>query len=154
KNGIFPLLIGDRPFDPVNAAGMVDPELRKKERERLRQTDPSPKILFPKGDHPLVRRMAPFASLFRFMSVNVYWQAQPRSRWDPDLRKTEPLIVLPNTSSVDKYKTRAIELVNMAQSQTSKLADKEAEFKKYNAPMEGYVRRVRNALANGELYRL
>jgi hypothetical protein len=154
KNGIFPLLIGDRPYDPLMAAGMVDPDVRKKERERLRQTDPTPKILFPKPDHQLVRRYVPFVSLFRYLSLNVYWQALPRSRWDPDLRRTEPLVVLPNTSSVDKYKTRAVELSHSAQSLTIKLADKEPEFKKYIKLMDGYTRAIRNNLANSELYRL
>ncbi|MFO0927087.1 MAG: BatA domain-containing protein [Gemmataceae bacterium] len=154
KNGVFPLLLKDRPFDPLAAAGAVDPEQRKKERERLRQTDPQPKILFPKPEHALVRRMAPFVSLFRYLSVNVYWQAQQRSLWDRDLRQTEPLIVLPNSQSVDTYKAGALALAQAAQSQTIKLADKEAEFKRYVTPMESYYRRVRDALAAGELYRL
>ncbi|MFO0878924.1 MAG: BatA domain-containing protein [Gemmataceae bacterium] len=154
KAGIFPVLLTDRPYDPLAAAGMVDPEQRKKERDRLRQTDPAPKILFPKADHPLVRRLTPFATLFRYLSVNVYWQAQPRSRWDPDGRRTEPLIVLPNSSSIDKYKARAVELAQAAVSQTIKLADREAEFKRYLKSVEEYQRRVRNALAAGELYRL
>lgn len=81
KNGLFPLLIGDRPFDPLNAAGMLDPELRKKERVRLRQIEPTPKILFPNPEHRLVRGVSLWGSAFRYLSVNVYWQAQPRSRW-------------------------------------------------------------------------
>ncbi len=154
KNGLFPVLLNDRPFDPLMAAGMIDPEQRVKERERLRQTDRTPKILFPKPEHPLVRPLVPFTTLFRYMSVNVYWQAQPRSRWDPDLRKTEPLIVLPNTSTIDKYRARAVELVQAARSQAEKLAGKEPEYKKYLKPMEGYTNRVRNDLVAGELYRL
>lgn len=154
KNGVFPLLIKDRPHDPVAAAGLIDPEQRKKERERLRQNDPQPKILFPKGDHLLVRRMAPFVSLFRYLSVNVYYQAQQRSLYDRDLRQTEQLIVLPNSGSVDTYKSGALGLAQSAQSQTTKLADKEAEFKRYVEPLEGYYRRIRDALASGELYRV
>lgn len=154
KAGLFPLLIADRPYDPLMAAGLVDPEARKKERDRLRQTDPTPKILFPKPDHPLVRAQVPFTSFFRYMSVNVYWQALPRSRWDPDLRKTEPLIVLPNTSSVDKYRARAVQLMQAAQSATQKLADKEPENKKYLKPMEEYGTRVRTNLVSNDLYRL
>src|SRR5262249_34782273 len=46
KAGIFPLQVLDRPYDPL-AAAFGDPDLRKKERERLRQIDPTPKILFP-----------------------------------------------------------------------------------------------------------
>src|SRR5262249_17390834 len=59
KAGIFPLQITDRPYDPL-AASFGDPDLRKAERERLRQKDPTPKVLFPKPDHPLVARLAPF----------------------------------------------------------------------------------------------
>ncbi|MFM7149494.1 MAG: BatA domain-containing protein [Gemmataceae bacterium] len=154
KNGLFPVLLADRPFDPIAAAGIVDPEQKKRERERLRQTDPTPKILFPKPESPLVRRLGPFASLFRFLGVNLYWQTQPRSRWDPDQRQTESLIVLPNTGSVDKYKARAMELSQLALTRASQLAEKEAEFKRYLKPLEEYQRQIRNTLAAGELYRL
>ncbi|MFO0846873.1 MAG: hypothetical protein U0797_31660, partial [Gemmataceae bacterium] len=154
KNGLFPLLIGDRPFDPLNAAGMLDPELRKKERVRLRQIEPTPKILFPNPEHRLVRGVSLWGSAFRYLGVNVYWQAQPRSRWDPDLKQTEPLIVLPNTSSVDTYKARAVELSQQAVSQTIKLADKEAEYKRFVKPVEEYSRSIRNALVAADLYKL
>ena len=154
KAGLFPLLIANQPFDPIAASGIIDPELRRKERERLRQVDPQPKILFPRSEHPLVRRLVPFTSLFRFLSVNVYWQALPRSKWDPDLRQTESLIVLPNTSSVDKYKARALELAQSAYSNTEKLAGREPDFKKYLPRIEAYQRQIRDALARGELYKL
>ena len=51
----------DRPHDP-QAAAFPDPDKRKEVRERLRQTDPTPKILFPNPEHPLVARIAPVPS--------------------------------------------------------------------------------------------
>jgi hypothetical protein len=155
KAGVFPLLIEDRPYDPLAAAGMADPEARKKERERLRQTDPQPKILFRDPDkNVLGARLSRFASLFRYLSVNVYWKAQPASRWNPDGRKAETPIVLPNAGGVEKYRGRALELADNALRSTQKLAGKEPEMKRFVAPLEGYQRRVRNALAINELFRL
>src|SRR5439155_25990166 len=135
-------------------AAFGDPDLRKKERERLRQIDPTPKILFPKGDHPLVSRLSPFRSLFRFLAINVYWQALPRSQWDPEPRKAETLVVLPNASAMDKYKARAIELANQALQKTKQLAAKEKEYAKYVAPIEKYGRDVRNGCSSGHLHKL
>ena len=153
KAGLFPLKIVDRPYDPL-AAGFGDPDLRKQERDRLRQTDRTPKILFPKPTHPLVARLSPFRSLFRFMSLNVYWRALPRSQWDPDPRKTESLIVLPNASDVRQYQNRALELIRNALNKTRALAGREKEMEKYVGPVESYGRKVRSALSDGELYRL
>src|SRR5262245_63876147 len=98
--------------------------------------------------------MSPFVFRFRFLSVNVYWQAESRTKYDPDLRQTEQLIVLPNTQSVDTYKARALELAQSAESQTTLLAGKEAEFNRYIAPMAIYKKNVRDALALGDLYKL
>ena len=153
--GIFPLQIEDRPYDPLAAAGIVDPEARKKERDRLRQTVPQPKILFRDADkNILVQRLAPFASLFRYLSINVYWKAAQRSRWDPDGRKTETPIVLPNASKVDSYKTRALELTSNALRATQLLAGKEAEMKRFLPALEKHSRGIRDALSLGELFRL
>ncbi len=154
KNDIFPVLLNERPHDPLYAAGMVDPEQRKKERVRLRQLDPTPKILFPKADHKLVRGIVPWGSAFRYLSVNLYWQALPRSRWDPDLKQTEPLIVLPNASTIDRYRPRAIELAQAAVSQTIRLADQEAEYKRFIKPVENYAIQIRNAISANDLYKL
>jgi hypothetical protein len=99
--------------------------------------------------------LVPFTSFFRYMSINVYWQAQPRSRWDPDMRKAETLIVLPNTASIDKYRQRAIELSNQAESRLETLIGKEADYARYKGPMKDvYSRNLRNALVSGELYKV
>jgi hypothetical protein len=153
KAGIFPLKITDRAHDPL-AANDPDPDLRKRKREQLRQTDPTPKILFPKADHPLVSRLAPFRTLFRYLSINVYWQALPRSQWDPEPRKAETLVVLPNAGSIDLYKSRALEFVRQALDRTTKLAAREKEYVKYPSLIDSYGRKVRSALSAGELYRL
>jgi len=154
KAGLFPLLINARQYDPLAEAGIVDLEARKKERERLVQVSPTPKILFPKPDHVLVRRLSPFVSLFRYLGVNLYWRAQGRTTWDPDLKRSEVLVALPNTGNVKTYQLRAMELAQNAVSQTIKLADKEPEYKRFIEPVRGYEREIRKALASGELYKL
>jgi hypothetical protein len=155
KAGVFPLLLEDRPYDPLNAAGIVDPEARKKERDRLRQKDAQPKILFRDADkNVLGARLSGFASLFRYLSVNVYWKAQPPSRWNPDGRKAETPIVLPNAGGVEKYRGRALELAAAAHQAAEKLAGKEPEMKRFVGPLEEHRRRIRDALASNELYRL
>jgi hypothetical protein len=151
RAGIFPVLIGDSPYDPL-AASFADPEVRQKERDRLRQVDPTPKILFPQPEHPLVSRLAPFRSLFRFLSLNVYWRARPRSQWDPEPRKAETLVVLPNTADVATYRGRALGLADNALTLTKRLADKEKDFKKYEGAIENHVRKIKNALSNRDLY--
>jgi hypothetical protein len=152
--GLFPLKVGDRPYDPLAAAGFGDPDARKQERDRLRQKDPQPKILFRDPAHPIIRPLAPFLAGYRYLGVNVYWQARPRGEWNPDGRQAEEVIVLPNASSIDKYKDRARGLAAEALKRTQQLAAKEAEFKKYEGPVEGYRIKVRNALASGDLFQL
>jgi hypothetical protein len=98
--------------------------------------------------------LAPFRSLFRFLAINVYWQALPRSQWDPEPRKAETLIVLPNASDISKYRNRAVELARQALDKTTKLADKEVELKGYIGPVETHGRKIRNAVLAGELYKL
>jgi hypothetical protein len=156
KAGIFPVLIGDRPYDPL-AAGFGDPELRKKERERLYQIDKTPKILFPKPDHPVVAQLADpnVRSAFRYLQLNVYWQALPRTAWDPDLRATEPLVVLPNSASaLDRYRKNAARLANEVLKQVTDLSQKEKEIGKFVDPIDAYNRRLKAALSANELYQL
>jgi hypothetical protein len=154
KAGLFPLQVTETPYDPL-AAAFTDPDLRKKERDRLRQSTPQPKILFRDPEKNLLgQRLAAFTSLFRYLSVNVYWQAQPRSRWDPDGRHCDTPIVLPNASSIDKYRGRATELINNAIAAAEKLAAREPEMKRFLAPLADHAREIRNALVSGELYRL
>jgi hypothetical protein len=151
--GLFPVKIGDRPFDPL-AAAYPDPEVRRKERDRLRTQDPQPKILFRKPEHPLVSRLAPFRSVFRYLGVNVYWQAQPRGQWDPEPRKAEELIVLPNTGGLDKYRNEAMRLAGEAARATADLAKREPEYKRFVGPVENYRIRIRNALVSSDLFKL
>jgi hypothetical protein len=154
KEGLFPLLLVDRPFDPLYAQGgdMTNVEARAKERTRLRQTDPKPKILFPAKDHPVVHSIAPVARIFRFLSVNVYWKAQPASTWDPDGKQTERLIALPNTAGIETYRARAIGLMDQARTAVNRLAVENPSYAPYTALMESFAREVRNKLAAGDLY--
>lgn len=153
--GLFPVLLEDRPYDPFAAQGIADPEQRKKLRDAARQTDPKPKILFPDATNVLVQRLAPAQGLFRYLGINVYWKARVRSTWDPDGRQTKPLVVLPNTQSMDVFKGRALSLMESAAAAVTKLAAKEEEYRKYLPLMDEYkTRTVRNAIATGELFAL
>jgi hypothetical protein len=153
KAGVFPLTIGNRPHDPL-ASEFPILEKREEERVKQRQTNKQPKILFPKPDNPLVAPLVPFNPTYYALSVNLYWQAQARSRWDPDLRSAEPVVVLPNTASMATFQARATSLMDKAVLDTIKLADKEPDYKRYVAPMESYKKRVRDAIASTELYKL
>ena len=153
KAGVFPLTIGSRPHDSL-AAEFPDLDARQKKRVEQRQTNRQPKILFPKPDNPLVQPLVPFSLWYYALSVNLYWQAQARSRWDPDLRSAEPVIVLPNTASMATFQTRAKQLTDKALTDTIKLADKEPDYKRYVPVMETYSKRIRDAIASTELFKL
>ena len=154
KAGVFPLTIGSRPHDPL-AAGDPRPGGAAEEARRAAQTNKQPKILFPKPDNPLVPPLVPFNPTYYALSVNVYWQAQARSRWDPDLRSAEPVVVLPNTASMATFQGRAhgVDAPGEAGG-TIKLADKEPDYKRYVEPMDDHAKRVRDAIATTELYKL
>ena len=118
KAGVFPLLIGNRPYDPL-AAEIPDLEKRRRKRFEARQINKQPKILFPKPDNPLVAPLVPYKPMYYALSVNVYWQAQARSRWDPDLRSAEPLVVLPNTASMATFQEGAQDLMEALSTRSS-----------------------------------
>jgi hypothetical protein len=155
KAGLFPLQVEDRPYDPLNAAGFIDPEARKKERQRLLQTVRQPKVLFRDADkNLLVQRCAPLVSWLRYMSVNVYWRALPRSKWDADGRQAETPVVLPNAGKVSGYRQRAIELSAAALRAAERLAGREADLQRFVPALQEHGREIRDALALGELFRL
>jgi hypothetical protein len=152
KNGLFPLQIGDRPFDPLQST-FPDPEARAKERERLRQTDNQPKMLVTDPKHMLVEWLASVQAVFRFLGVNIYWKALPRSQWDREPYQAQVLLALPNANALDKYKTQAQSLMAQAVEKTKKLAEK-VEYQNFVKPVEEADRKVREALARGQLFEL
>jgi hypothetical protein len=158
KAGLFPLQISEAPYDPLvaimPATEYPDLDKRKEERNRLRTKDSSPKILFPKPDNPLVRDLVPWRPVFRYLGINYYWRALPRVQWDPEPHKAETLIVLPNSSSLDRYKEQALRLVKQAVEKTKQLAAREVEKKPYVEIMEGYERKVNEALLKGQIFAL
>lgn len=159
KKGLFPVTLLER-YDPL-AKEYPDLKKRKARRADLAQLDPKPKVLFPKlkggKAHPAVRRMEEFTSLFRYLSVNVYWRAGPKSDWDKDGKQTEPLIMLPNTEAARNYSKSVNAFIkDKIMPEVNKLAD-DAEFRDYPKLIDeknpdGYAKKVSNAFNKGELY--
>ena len=152
KAGLFPVLLTDKPFDPLASLNSV--EEREKERAKLRSIDRRPKILFPLPGHAVTERLAKPAvrDIFRFLSVNVYWKAQPRSAWDPTGDKAQLLIRLPNSQDSGTYQGRATDLMSIAAAAVNKLSDGNVQMKPYGRLMDDYQRAVRNALSRKDLY--
>jgi hypothetical protein len=153
-NGLFPLLINDKPYDPLNPDGSLPPEERAEKAKNRLQFDEQPKLLFRDPKHPAVKMLADnkYRSVLRYLSIDRYFQAQPRSRWDPEPNsgvRAEELIVLPNNETTDNrgYKDRALELSRKLVEQTRQLAIDEPErFSRYLDSAERYQLAIRNTL--------
>ena len=156
KAGIFPLQIEDRPYDPLAAAGIVDPEARKKERDRLRQTVPQPKILFRDADKSILAQ--------RLAAVRVAVPLSERQRLleggrraaggTPTAGRRKRPSCCPTPAAWTATRRRALELASNALRADGALAGKEAEMKRFLPALEEHSRQVRNALSLGELFRL
>jgi hypothetical protein len=158
KKGLFPLLIGDRPYNPIDPNGTLPAEEREKAREERKQKDPQPKILFrvaglTETAKRIVENLAGHVGVFRWLSIDTYWRAQPRSAWDPE-RVAEEVVLLPNNRSMDDFKPRAQQLANQAAELTKELADANKPFARYVEPVERYRREVVNAASTPYLYNL
>jgi hypothetical protein len=153
-NGLFPLLIGDRPYNPIDPTGTLSEEDRDTKRKERLYRDEQPKILFRDPEHPMVAGLFPSRSAFRFLGIDLYYKAQPRSTWDPEPRQAEEIIVLPNTRSIDDYKGRSQELARQADELTEALAGTDPEYKKYVEPVKAYRRDVTTALTTPYLFNL
>lgn len=152
-NGMFPLLIESKPFDPLNPDGRETEEQREeKAKDRLR-FDEQPKLLFRDPKHEAIKTLADWRTGFRFLSIDRYFKAQPRSRWDPEPVsgvRAEELIVLPNSETTDNpgYRSHAVELGRKLVEQTKQLAVEDPNaFTKYLEPAERYQRLIRDALS-------
>lgn len=152
-SGLFPLLIESKPYDPLNPDGRETEEQREeKAKDRLR-FDEQPKLLFRDAKHDAVRTLAEWRSGLRYLSIDRYFKAQPRSRWDPEPIsgvRAEELIVLPNSETTDNpgYRRHAVDLARKLVEQTKQLAVEEpGAFTRYLEPAERYQRLIRDALA-------
>ena len=149
-NGLFPVLIGNKAYDPLDPTGLLPPEEREeKAKDRLR-FDEQPKLLFRDPKHPAIRTLWDYRSGLRFLSMDRYYQALPRSQWDPDPTsgvEAEEIVVLPNTKPIDDYKPRALELSRKLVQQTKDLALDEPEaYTRFVEPVERYQAMIRDAL--------
>ncbi|HTU94181.1 MAG TPA: BatA domain-containing protein [Gemmataceae bacterium] len=152
-NGLFPVLIESKPFDPLNPDGRETEEQREeKAKDRLR-FDEQPKLLFRDAKHEAVKTLAEWRTALRYLSIDRYFKALPRSRWDPEPVsgvRAEELIVLPNSETTDNpgYRSHAVELGRKLVEQTRQLAiDEQEAFTRYLEPAERYQRLIRDALA-------
>ena len=151
-NGLFPVLIENKPFDPLNPDGRETEEQRaEKAKDRLR-FDEQPKLLFRDPKHEAVKTLAEYRTGLRYLSIDRYFRALPRSRWDPEPTsgvRAEELIVLPNSETTDNpgYRSHAVELGRKLVEQTRQLAiDQPDTFTRYIEPAERYQRMIRDAL--------
>jgi hypothetical protein len=151
--GLFPLLIGSAPYQ------VVDPRLTEEDKEQRRrdrrQNDPQPKILFPKPDHPVVATLAPYASFFRYLSIDVYHRAQERYKWEKPTNsagKPEEIVLLPNNHDIGEYKERGQELGRLALEQTTEIAKTEENYQKFVPAVDRYKTQIRDALATPYLF--
>jgi hypothetical protein len=151
-NGLFPVLIDSKPFDPLNPDGRETEEQRaEKAKDRLR-FDEQPKLLFRDPKHDAVRTLAEYRTGLRYLSIDRYFKALPRSRWDPEPTsgvRAEELIVLPNSETTDNpgYRSHAVELGRKLVEQTRQLAiDEPNTFSRYLEPAERCQRMIRDAL--------
>ncbi len=152
-NGLFPVLIDSKPLDPLNPDGRETEEQREeKAKDRLR-FDEQPKLLFRDSKHEAVKTLADYRTGLRYLMIDRYFKAQPRSRWDPEPAsgvRAEELIVLPNSETTDNpgYRSHAVELGKKLVEQTRQLAIEEPNtFNRYLEASERYQRLLREALA-------
>ncbi len=151
-DGMFPLLIESKSFDPLNPDGQLTPEDRaEKAKDRLR-FDEQPKLLFRDPKHEAIRTLADYRTGLVYLSIDRYFQALPRSRWDPEPvsgANAEELIVLPNHKTTDDrgYRERTVQIGRKLVEQVRDLAVSEPDaFSRYIEPAERYQTLVRNAL--------
>jgi hypothetical protein len=152
-NGLFPVLIDSKPYDPLNPDGRETEDQREeKAKDRLR-FDEQPKLLFRDSKHEAVKTLADYRTGLRYLCIDRYFKAQPRSRWDPEPTsgvRAEELIVLPNSETTDNpgYRSHAVELGKKLVEQTRLLAtEEENKFTSYLEAAERYQRLIREALA-------
>src|SRR5262249_19582251 len=121
KAGLFPAVrLGETYHDPL-AAKYPNLAAPKKERARLRQAQPPPKVWFPDLEHPAVNTVGKVRSIFRYLSLDVYWRAEL-----PKDAKTRAnalvLVAVTRTGPAKAYKERAEKLADDAVSETKALA--------------------------------
>jgi hypothetical protein len=157
-NALFPLLIGTRPYDPLDPTGQLTPEERADKRKDRLQNDEQPKLLFPNPKHRVAETLYRNRAGLRFLSFDRYWQALPRYQWDVEGeggRGATEVVVMPNTKSPDEYKDRGKRVGQEAVRLTKELAEAEPEaFEKYVEPVERYRQEIWSALSKPYLFPL
>jgi hypothetical protein len=151
-NGLFPVLIDSKLYDPLNPDGRDNEEQRKEKAMNRLQFDEQPKLLFRDPKHEAVKTLADYRTGLRYLSIDRYFRALPRSRWDPEPTsgvRAEELIVLPNSETTDNpgYRSHAVDLGRRLVDQTRQLAIEEPNtFTRYVEAAERYQRLMREAL--------
>jgi hypothetical protein len=157
-NGLFPVLIGNKPFDPLDPTGLMPPEEREEKRKERLVRDEQPKLLFRNPRHSVAETLYKNRSALRYLNFDRYYQALPRSQWDPEPASgvaAEEIVVLPNNHPIDDYKPRAQELARKAVEQTKDLALAEPEaFERYQEPVDRFRQEITRALATPYLFNL
>lgn len=142
QDGLFPLLLAQRPIDPPSAQEKLDSRL----------LDEQPKILFPDPTHPIVAGLYPNRLDFRFLPIDRYWPAQARFQWDKGDGSVKDIILLPNRRWKDdrqrqQYREKALSLIA-----SFPLAD--PAYAEFRSGLEAVARDLREALLSQSQFRL
>jgi len=84
---------------------------------------------------------------FKFLSIDQYWPAVARFRWNADPAKVHELVTLPNRKDMSAYSTRAGEVLKA-------IPRNEPKFEKYEKVLKRYHDLIQRATADNELYPL
>jgi hypothetical protein len=147
--GLFPMQINKVPYNAIDPKGTLSEEEAAAIRLERLQNDPQPKILFRDPTHPLIATLVPYSSAFRYLAIDKYFQAKPRSEWEGATAlagKAEEPVLLPNNESMDTYKARAQELAKQAIAAVKDLAGKEKEFDGFVEPVKEHCAAIVQAL--------
>jgi hypothetical protein len=152
--GLFPVLLEDRPTDPLNPRGRLSPDERQALRQEKLQRDKQPKIVFREQDqdHPIISTLYKNRSVFQYLGIDRYYKTLDQAEWDPRGERTRVVVRMPNSSSVDDYKATADSLSERAVNLTEELADKDKTFQPYLGKVQSHRREVRNVLARPNAY--
>jgi hypothetical protein len=142
--GLLPVPLAARPSDKLAPDA---------EAKVARLLEGQYQVYFRDDQHPIFRDVAQpqMREIFKFLLIDQYWPTEPRFQWQTDPNRFQELVTLPNRQPIESYLEEASKLNRRISDQLAAGGEK-AEL--YKAGLELYQRKVRDALANGQLYAL
>jgi hypothetical protein len=139
-SGLFPVPLETRPTEHVS------PE------EKIKRLFEDQYQIFIRDDqHPIFREVADpkVKEVFKFLSIDQYWPAEPRFKWNADPTKVRELVTLPNRKETREYEGAANDVLKELQA-----AAGDAKAEKYQAALARHTDKIRKALGEPQLYPL